>query len=954
MTQNVLADPVLVGRERELSQLQRLLEAALKGRGNTVFVSGEAGAGKTRLVKEFLGQAKKQGIITLCGWCLSNAAVPYFPFFEAFNAYFSKDENHKIEIKNWLMDPPKTGAKFVTPQVWKDQTFTAAANTLAQISTKQPLILFIDDLQWADSASLALIHYLTKTVSTEPVLIVCTYRSEQLSAESEGRPHPLTETLRQMRRQDAITEITLPSLTEQAISQLAENMLGGCIQPLLAQQLAEESQGNPLFIVESLRMLNERNGLTMQNEVWRLTSDAVGIPPKIKDIILQRLSVLLRSQRNLLDVASVIGEKFDPALVAHVLGADTFEVIKTLDNIAKDTSLVRCETDLYRFDHARTRDAIYDDISPALQRVYHAKVAQTLEATEDSENMPISDLAYQFAKAGNKQKAIKYSMADGQSALAKWSNIEAAKQFRYVVEAAGEDPQYAQERLVALEGLGDAYYAGDNFKQAGAVYEQLATTKSADIKLRAIRKASHAAFYQGDVAKQKELFAKATGVVTADRLEAARITYQKGAVAGAENDWVTAFKLDFEALQVFEEEYSLADAAQILLWLGYGTSMLGQLELGVESALRSIALYDEVGDVRSELEAFAYAGGTLQACSLNDYANRMFSKAVEVNEQHKIWDYIRLIPAYVWWSMGTMSEDLAGSTAKVLKALEYCDKTDARLYYGAIHGVLIIAHAFASDIPQVDRYYARLMSLPPYILSNGPSQVYLAPMMGVYHAAKGDFEQSTKYFNQMFEVIKATFPNPFLEASTRQLYAWALGKAGKAEDAQTQLNKAQKVIEAAHERFSHVNVHANLMTLSTPPVNEAFPVRIDLVNVSSSEGSIVKVDGLFTSGLELMDVPIDWQIEDGVLTFIDNKISAFQVKTIKLTMKAPQIGMQITLKPQVTYQDELGQLKTCSPRPITLTLQEPSKVSQIIRPDSDVSGEGEAEIDILKRFGLPR
>ena len=93
-----LAESVLVGRERELEELQLFLNSAIDGKGATVFVSGEAGAGKTRLITEFLNQAKKQQVTILTGWCLSNAAVPYFPFFEAFNAYFSGEGAEKKPI----------------------------------------------------------------------------------------------------------------------------------------------------------------------------------------------------------------------------------------------------------------------------------------------------------------------------------------------------------------------------------------------------------------------------------------------------------------------------------------------------------------------------------------------------------------------------------------------------------------------------------------------------------------------------------------------------------------------------------------------------------------------------------------------------------------------------------------------------------------------------------------
>jgi predicted ATPase len=159
-------------------------------------------------------------------------------------------------------------------------------------------------------------------------------------------------------------------------------------------------------------MLNENNGLIQENQVWRLTNSSIGIPPKIKDIILQRIAVLGRNHRSLLDVAAVLGEKFDPTILAEILAQDPLEVIKTLDIIAKDTSLVCCEGELFRFDHARTRDALYDDISPALKRSYHAKVAQKLEYRGGK--LPLADLAYQYSQAGNTQKATKYALAAGQ------------------------------------------------------------------------------------------------------------------------------------------------------------------------------------------------------------------------------------------------------------------------------------------------------------------------------------------------------------------------------------------------------------------------------------------------------------------------------------------------------------------------------------------------------------
>jgi predicted ATPase len=185
----ILAEPPLAGREHELEELQSFLNLAVEGKGTTVFISGEAGTGKTRLIKEFLNAAKqKQDLSTLTGYCLSNTGVPYFPFFEAFTNYFTTETSEEQDIKSWLIGPAQAGKReALAPQVWKDQTFIAVTQTLTAISTKKPIILLLEDIHGADSASLALLHYVARAIASERFLVLATFRSEELTADSEGQ-----------------------------------------------------------------------------------------------------------------------------------------------------------------------------------------------------------------------------------------------------------------------------------------------------------------------------------------------------------------------------------------------------------------------------------------------------------------------------------------------------------------------------------------------------------------------------------------------------------------------------------------------------------------------------------------------------------------------------------------------------------------------------------------------
>jgi predicted ATPase len=336
-----MAEPVFVGRASELEQLQGLVDSVCNGIGVTVFVVGEAGSGKTRLVKEFLNIAGKKDVRILRGFCISNTQVPYFPFVEAFyhdHPSLQPEETRVsvadgLGITGWLkgtevaeaeplgiggwLKGPRHHRKLdkqvaLSPEVRKDMTHAAVANALISISSKQPLIFFIDDIHWADSASLSLLQYVSRATASSRVLIVATARLEELGSDAEGHPHLLTETLRLMSREDLYTEIKLSNLNQTEIARLVEAMVSGTIDPGLVDKLAKDCQGNPLFAVESVRMLLEFGSLVQNDGIWSLSTDQLRIPTKVKDVILYRLGRLNSTQRRMLDLGSVIGERFDP------------------------------------------------------------------------------------------------------------------------------------------------------------------------------------------------------------------------------------------------------------------------------------------------------------------------------------------------------------------------------------------------------------------------------------------------------------------------------------------------------------------------------------------------------------------------------------------------------------------------------------------------------------------
>ena len=223
--------------------------------------------------------------------------------------------------------------KLISPQAWKDKTFAAVTNELLLISTNNPLILFIDDLHWADSASLSLLHYISRSILSERILIIGTFRSEEVNVNVEGKGQQFVETLRLMGREGLFNEVHLSGLSPMDVGGIAESMLGGKLPKAFIENLATDSHGIPLFVVESLRMLYEQGGLVQKDGQWHLTVDKYNIPAKIKDVILRRVESLKPNQKRVLEAASVVGEKFYPKLVAAIVSQDYLDVLESLNTI---------------------------------------------------------------------------------------------------------------------------------------------------------------------------------------------------------------------------------------------------------------------------------------------------------------------------------------------------------------------------------------------------------------------------------------------------------------------------------------------------------------------------------------------------------------------------------------------------------------------------------------------
>ncbi len=429
----------LVGRESELEYLMARVTELLSDHGNLLLISGEAGSGKTRLCEELEKRAVRGGCSVLVGRCLPSSQSPYLPFMEAFASVvpnpFVCDEELRNEKQSALM--------------------LSILDSLGRLSKEKPVIIRLDDLQWSDSASIAMILFLARTIKSHRVLIIGTYRPEDIHVIASGYVHPLWQVIRTMRSESLCIELDLAPLDANETKRLVPSLLGGQADPDLEDMIAKESNGNPLFALEMIKLLSITNQIIDQDGIWTLKLDrSEHMPSTIREVVLARTDRLSKSQKRILQYASAIGEWFEPAIVEEGLGLDHTYLFVELRSLEDSHGLVVEKEGRFKFAHEKIRQVVYEQISINRKKEVHKAIGYILERRLPNEEL-LGQLSYHFDKADDNEKCIIYSLGAGKYCLGRRAISEAKSYFLLVVSRGENDGRFEGQVLESLEGLGD-------------------------------------------------------------------------------------------------------------------------------------------------------------------------------------------------------------------------------------------------------------------------------------------------------------------------------------------------------------------------------------------------------------------------------------------------------------------------------------------------------------------
>jgi len=460
----------IVGRLKEVNELSGLLEDALGGHGGIVLLTGDAGIGKTTLARLATDHAQRRGALAVwaSGSTAGIGAPPYWHWVQVVRALLRRPEGPQLvgdlgPAAEWLaaiapelaheLGAAEPAATPADPTDRAYEVYDALTRLLARAATGSALLVVLDDLQFADEASLRALAFIASLVGEMPVLIVATYRGAELRHASGA---PLLEPA------GPGHTISLEGLDSEQIAKLIEARTGRAAAEDLVRRIHDVTGGNPLFVSELLNLLEAQGRLADP----ALLASALPLPTGVRDAIVQRLAPLSDRGREALTVGAVIGASFRATTIAAVTGLHARELLELLDHAAR-LGLVRPQTDLpdgYTFSHGLIQATLYESLARGRRISLHAAVGEALERSYDVvAGEGLAEIAHHFLEAapiGDTERAVVYARRAAERATQMFAYEQAVSLYTRAITFA--DPARAGERIALLQSLGEAQMrAGD-------------------------------------------------------------------------------------------------------------------------------------------------------------------------------------------------------------------------------------------------------------------------------------------------------------------------------------------------------------------------------------------------------------------------------------------------------------------------------------------------------------
>jgi adenylate cyclase len=731
-----------VGRERESHELLSAFESVVHGRGLLVGVSGEPGIGKTTLVEDTLRTIAARGTPAYIarGRCSERlaGAEAYLPFLEAFDSLLKGDGRETVARILKALAPAWYAQFLVAEGAEASANLAAKAGSterlkrelqacLEELSRLRPLILFFDDVHWADASTVDLLAYVAARFDRLRVLILATFRPNELRRAN----HPFLAVMHDLQGRGVGRETTVDFLTRNETSEyLALNFPNHRFPVDLAALIQDKTEGNPLFMVDLVRDLRNRGVIAEREDGWELTqgtsSIARELPASIRSMIQRKIDALSDEDRRVLVAASVQGVRIDTAVVARALDRDPGELEEHLDRLDRLHGFVRLVGDQplpdrtpssqYRFVHSLYQNSLFESLRPVRRASLSGVIARVLADYYKSDTAPVAtELAFLFETAQDTAKAAQYFLQATQKAIDVCGYREAAVLCRHGLRSVEQMPDKSTGSRFELElqlALGLSLsatqgYAAPEVEQVMTRARDLCAAAGDPTRLfRALETLWRFYFAKGDLVRASELGNELLGLasgssdsrlcVIAEACVGFPLT-QRGHPAEGLVHLDRAVALDLADHRVKPGGVMATDNrvralawSSMALWLmGYADQAESRLNLMLERATA-------VGHPFTQAFACSIAGWCYHHRRETLALQRIAEKAQAVSTEYSFGGWLPVSQILLGWAMADQGQ-VAEGIGLIRKSIEMFKRTGAGINLPHFFSMLAEAHVKDQD-----------------------------------------------------------------------------------------------------------------------------------------------------------------------------------------------------------------------------------------------------------------
>jgi adenylate cyclase len=820
----------LVDRTEEMNVLKEAVYRAVHGEGGLVFVHGEAGIGKTRLVRELGAYARSRGVQVLYGRCPAlfrmDGVPPYILWKEVIKDYLeacTPEQLHRVigyypaevaklvpEISQTLRSIPQSFP--ISPEQEQNRLFEAVSQLITNISRETPLLVVLDDLQWTDPSSLLLLHYLARGVQRTPLLLLGAYRSSDINDK-----HPLSPVLTELNRERLPQSISLKRMSLDDISEMIRQILEQDDVPTeFCKMVYEKTRGNPFFAEEVIKSLKEEEVIYREENKWKIKEvSRIEFPETVKSVLKTRFARLDEECQSVLTFASFVGNDFTLEAMCALTGIEENKLLELIDKILKTGLIKEREVrgeGVCSFADILVRDVVYDEVSLLKRKKLHGVVGRALEkAYAKKIDEHFGELASHFLESGDKDKALDYFLKAGEKAQKVYANNEATSYFQSALALLEEREGELPEKRRILERLGDIKrLVGEHdaclkyWNKALVLWNQLEEKESAS---RLYRKMANVLWEDmGDIEKAKENHEKALKILEAEheKVELAGLYEDMAHMYYRTGDIPKALSLANKALELAEKLNAYEVIASSCVSLGTIFSFSGDLKKARECHTRGLKIALDNGYMVTASRAYNNLAIALppeeqeQALEYYEKGYELAKKIGEIN--HQSWIGVSLVVRY--FGMGNM--------AKAMALAEDCVALDTKAgnlpNLSLSKSALGIGLVFVGDLDKGEQYLKEALSLAQK-LKQWQQEEGVYWFLGMMHFGNEEYHRALEFLEKANAVYDKAGVE-YVKMKDSYLLIWTYVELGEIEKAENLLGNLRKFALEAKDKELTATVDA--------------------------------------------------------------------------------------------------------------------------------------------------